>query len=87
MNNKESTTKIINTFEHFGRASGSIIDINKTKIMDIGNGLDFDDENRIDKVNEIKLLGIFYVNAVNQTSLSNWDHLIAQIESKVNKIF
>ena len=87
VNNKESITKIISTFEHFGGASGSLININKTKLMEIGEGLDFDDENLIERVNEIKLLGIFYVNAINQTSPRNWDHLITQIESKVNKIY
>ena len=55
--------------------------------MDIGEGLDLDDETRIEKVKEIKLLGIFYENDINQTSLRNWEHLINQIESKINKIY
>ena len=87
VNDKDSITKITSTFEHFGRASGSLININKTKIMDIGEGLDLDDETRIEKVKEIKLLGIFYENNINQTSLRNWEHLINQIESKINKIY
>ena len=87
VNDKNSIINITRTFEQFGKASGSLININKTKIMDIGRGLELDDDTRIEKVMEIKLLGIYYENAINQTSLRNWEHLINQIESKTNKIY
>ena len=85
--NKRSITKILDTFQEFGKASGSNININKTKLMDIGEGIAQCDDIDVNKVNEIKLLGIFYTNSLDQTSLANWDHIAIQIESKINKIF
>ena len=83
-----SIFKIIRIFQNFGRASGSKINVDKTKIMQIGQGLIFDDDNiSIDIVQEIKLLGIYYKNALNQTTPRNWDLIVAQVESKLNKIY
>ena len=56
--------------------------------MQIGQGFIFDDDNiSIDIVQEIKLLGIYYKNALNQTTPRNWDLIVAQVESKLNKIY
>ena len=87
VNNNISINKIISIFTHFGKASGSLININKTKLMAIGEGLDFNADILIDIVQEMKLLGIFYINAINQTHERNWNHLITHIESKINKIY
>ena len=87
VNTKCSIDKIIGAFQHFGIASGSLINVSKTKIMAIGEGLDFDNDNLIEIVNEIKLLGIFYNNAINQSTERNWDHLLVQVKSKLSKIY
>ena len=84
VNTKISIENIMRTFQHFGNASGSLINVNKTKIMVIGEGLNFNNDNSIEIVQEIKLLGIFYKNAINQSSERNWDHLLVQIKSKLN---
>ena len=86
-NDVTSIKNIINNFEEFGRASGSLINLNKTKYMAIGEGVDHVDEVAVDKVTEIKLLGIFYTNEVDQTTIINWDHIINQMDSKINKIY
>ena len=86
-NDTRSIVNILDTFKNFGRASGSLININKTKCMDIGKGVDQDKPNDVQTVEQIKLLGIFYTNSLNQESKANWDHISKQIESKINKIY
>ena len=86
-NDVTSIKNIIDSFEEFGRGSGSLINKNKTKCMAIGEGVDQIDELAIDKVRAIKLLGIYYTNEVDQSSIANWDHIIKQTESKINKIY
>ncbi len=86
-NDVTSIKNIIDSFEQFGRASGSLINKNKTKCMAIGEEVDQIDELAIDKVKAIKLLGIYYTNEVDQSSIANWDHIIKQTESKINKIY
>ena len=86
-NDKDSIINIINTFKDFGRASGSLINVNKTKIMAIGEGIQNWEGIEVQKVEEIKLLGLYCTNLYNQISSTNWDHIITQIESKINKIY
>ena len=74
-------------FKHFGRASGSQINVNKTKLMAIGEGIDIEHELSVEIVQEIKMLGLYYKNAINQSSEQNWTKLIAETESKINKIY
>jgi len=85
--NTNSVGKIVCMFQQFGRASGSLINVNKTKIMGIGEGLTFGNDNTIEVVPEIKILGIYYTNSINQNSPENWAHLMVQIESKIKKIY
>ena len=84
-NDKASITNIINTFKDFGRASGSLINVNKTKVMAIGEGIQNLESIDVHTVEEIKLLGLHYTNLCNQISSSNWDLTSTQIESKINK--
>ena len=86
-NNVTSVNNILDSFKEFGRASGSLININKTKCMAIGNGVDNIEDVDIQTVDSIKLLGIHYENSINQNSITNWGHITKQIEAKINKIF
>ena len=87
LKNSDSIIKILQMFKHFGRASGSLINVNKTKLMAIGEGIDIEHELSVEIVQEIKMLGLFYKNALNQSSEQNWAKLIAETESKINKIY
>ena len=71
----------------FWNASGSLINVNKTKCMPIGEGLVLDQEIEIESVDELKMLGIYYTNSLNQISTQNWDHIITDIEKKLNRIY
>ena len=87
LKNSDSIIKILQMFKHFGRASGSLINVNKTKLMAIGEGIDIEHELSVEIVQEIKMLGLYYKNAINQNSEQNWTKLIAETESKINKIY
>ena len=82
-----SVKNIIKAFKCFGNASGSLINVNKTKCMPIGEGLVLDQEIEIESVDELKMLGIYYTNSLNQISTRNWDHIITDIEKKLNRIY
>ena len=38
-------------------------------------------------VNVIKLLGLHYVNSIDQTHMLNWDRILDSVRSKLNKIY
>ena len=86
-NNVGSINSILDTFNEFGRASGSLININKTKCMAIGEGVDRIEDINVQIVDNIKLLGIFYANSMNQKLITNWDFINKHVEAKINKIF
>ena len=83
----DSIKRIIKHFEHYGEGSGSLINNQKTKCMQIGAGVDLDQDITLETVNELKMFGIFYNNSIDQISTNNWDHLITDIEHKLNKIY
>ena len=88
----ESVGRIIQTFTLFGRGSGSKINITKTQCMKIGNWGDFEPtidnlDAEIKMVNVIKLLGLHYVNNIDQTDMHNWDGILESVRSKLNKIY
>ena len=49
-----SVKNIIKAFKGFGNASGSLINVQKTKCMPIGEGLVLDHEIEIESVNQLK---------------------------------
>ena len=66
-NNVGSINSILDTFNEFGRASGSLISINKTKCMAIGEGVDRIEDINVQIVDNIKLLGIFTLTQLIKT--------------------
>ena len=82
-----SVKNIIKAFKGFGNASGSLINVQKTKCMPIGEGLVLDHEIEIESVSQLKMLGIYYTNSLNQNSTRNWDNIIIDIEKKLNRIY
>ena len=78
---------ILDNFNDFGKASGSLININKTKCMEIGVGVEHSEDITVQRVDEIKLLGIYCTNSIDQNSSANWDPIVKQTDAKVNKIF
>ena len=55
--------------------------------MELGVGIEHGNDITVQRVDEIKLLGIFYTNSIDQNSRTNWDPIVKQTEAKVNRIF
>ena len=81
--NKPSFDLIIDSFQEFGEASGSSVNIQKSKAMVIGKGrTEFSSKHPIEWVNEITTFGLSYTNTREQ-SLDTWDAPIRSLAERI----
>lgn len=86
--NAKSIETILETFDEFGKCSGSKINISKTKCLAIGRGEKINTvEYNLEWVREIKIFGLLYANALNQSNEQNWEHILFEIKSRLKKIY
>ena len=81
--NKTSFDLIIDSFQEFGEASGSSVNIQKSKAMAIGkNHTKFTPKHPIEWVQEITTFGLSYTNTREQ-SLDTWDAPIRSLADRI----
>lgn len=83
-----SIRKILDTFRHFGRGSGSQINESKSQILAIGKWQNkANNPFRLQQVTEIKIFGIYYSKSRNQSNIKSWKKLVTDIETLLNKFY
>ena len=85
--NIKSVNKIINHFKQFGRASGTKINIRKTKAMGLGRWDNFRPIDQIEWVNEIKIFGLVYNNQKNQKNYKFWKGILKKIQTLADSYY
>lgn len=80
---RDEIESALSWLHHYGEVSGSLLNLQKTKYMDIGRGLPTASAVPITKVPQIKCLGITFHGNVQKTAATTYRRLLQQMRAQI----